>query len=47
MPLTEAKVSKDMSKSTPAFTITGLEALMMARGSRLLNFGVWLYQSVL
>jgi hypothetical protein len=36
-----------MSKKTPAVTVTGLEALMMAIGSRLLNSGVWLYQSVL
>jgi hypothetical protein len=46
-PPTEEKVSKDMSKNTPAFTRNGLEALIMARGSRLLNPGVWLYQSVL
>jgi hypothetical protein len=45
--LTVDKVRKDMSKYTPALTVTGLEALMMATGSRLLNSGVWLYQSVL
>jgi hypothetical protein len=47
MPPTEARVRKDMSKKTPALTFTGLEALMMARGSRFLHPGVWLYQSVL
>jgi hypothetical protein len=47
MPLTEVRVRKDMSKKTPAFTFTGFEVLMMAIGRRLLNPGVWLYQSVL
>jgi hypothetical protein len=47
MPLTAENVSKDMSKNTPALTVTGLDALMMARGSRVLNSGAWLYQSVL
>jgi hypothetical protein len=47
VPLTEDRVKRDMSKNTPALTITGFDALMMARGSRVLNSGVWLYQSML
>jgi len=45
--LTEVKVTKDISKNTPAWTFAGFDARMMARGSRRLNPGVWLYQSML
>jgi hypothetical protein len=38
---------QDMSKNAPALIFTGFEARMMAKGSRRLNPGAWLYQSVL
>jgi hypothetical protein len=40
MPLTEDRVRKDKSKNTPALTVTGLDVLMMARGSKRLKPGV-------